>query len=504
VNPRRNPARDAVAPFAGAAIFLCSLIAQNAHADGECRFAPQRPVTLKTMGPCEFDLDRMSFAGDAAQQAACLTTKVLKFGQLGTRTELPVGFAKRVGQSLDLPARDAVLGLLQDFGLDQTFGATLSEPVASARDNDPLAPFVQYFVMHDTSSPNYTRREFPPDIDHDPAINDLRRYMCSNKIEVAHVFINRGGEVFFAHDFGVPWRATKFEMATNFASALKGLFVHVELIQPRRSESSHGWLNDFQAPTPGFSAAQYERLAFVYIVASVRAGRWLIPAFHAVIDEGIYDKHDDPQNFEFSVFDENLEKLLERLRNPPSKQQVDRFSQEDLENCKLIFDQTQDGFPFRWWPAAGALAILLGYLIFRGYRSAMPLSVQRWQLPAFGLLGFCVSVLVFTVYLPMKAFLKYHHALMLLDQGDAKEIRGTIVNFQPHASPGKGHPKESFSVCGVTFAYDPNAIEPGYRETRNQGSPINNGVSVQITYVDDMILRLKICEKQMIPSECGK
>jgi hypothetical protein len=260
----------------------------------------------------------MSFAGDSAQQAACLTTKVMKFGQLGTRAELPAGFARRVGQSLDLPAREAVLGLLKDFGLDQTFGTTLSDPVASARDNDPLAPFVQYFVMHDTSSPNYTRREFPPDIDHDPAINNLNRYRCSNKIEVAHVFINRGGEVFFAHDFGVPWRATKFEMATNFASALKGLFVHVELIQPRRSESSHGWLNDFQAPTPGFSAAQYERLALVYIIASVRAGRWLIPAFHAVIDEGIYDKHDDPQNFEFAVFDENLEKLLERLRNPPS------------------------------------------------------------------------------------------------------------------------------------------------------------------------------------------
>jgi hypothetical protein len=50
-----------------------------------------------------------------------------------------------------------------------------------------------------------------------------------------------------------------------------------------------------------------------------RAGRWLIPAFHAVIDEGIYDKHDDPQNFEFAVFDENLEKLLDRLRNPPSQ-----------------------------------------------------------------------------------------------------------------------------------------------------------------------------------------
>jgi hypothetical protein len=320
VSARFNQAWKATAPIAGAVIILIGLVTQSALADGECRFSPQRPVTLKTMGPCEFNPDLLSFAGDAAQQAACLTTKVMKFGQLGTRAELPAGFAKRVGQPIDLPTREALHTLLQDFGLDQTFGPTLSEPVASARDNDPLSPFVQYFVMHDTSSPNFTRREFPPDIDHDTGINNLARYVCSNKIERAHVFINRSGEVLFAHDFEVPWRATKFEMATNFASALKGLFVHVELIQPRRSEPSHGWLNDFQAPTPGFSAAQYERLALVYIVASVRTGHWLIPAFHAVIDEGIYDKHDDPQNFEFAVFDENLEKLLDKLKNPPSKQ----------------------------------------------------------------------------------------------------------------------------------------------------------------------------------------
>ncbi|HXY90235.1 MAG TPA: hypothetical protein VEH75_06405, partial [Xanthobacteraceae bacterium] len=63
-------------------------------------------------------------------------------------------------------------------------------------------------------------------------------------------------------------------------------------------------------------AAQYEKLALVYIVASRRAGRWLIPAFHAVLDEGIYDKHDDPQNFDFATFNENIEKLLQQARNP--------------------------------------------------------------------------------------------------------------------------------------------------------------------------------------------
>jgi hypothetical protein len=58
---------------------------------------------------------------------------------------------------------------------------------------------------------------------------------------------------------------------------------------------------------------QYRRLALAYIAASVRAGHWMVPAFHAVIDEGIYDKHDDPQNFEFAKFNEAIDKLLKEM-----------------------------------------------------------------------------------------------------------------------------------------------------------------------------------------------
>jgi hypothetical protein len=295
----------------GAALLL-SAAPPAAAAEGECRFGARPPVTLKNMGPCNFDLGTMSFAGSYAEQAACLTTTVLKFGQLGARNQLPENFARRVGRSVDLPNKEAVAALLKEFGLAD-FVTRLNEAVANAGDNDPLAPSVTYFVMHDTSGPNFHGRDFPPDIDGDARINSLDRFRCSNHIEPAHVFINRSGVVFFPHDFDVPWRATKFERATNFASALKGLFVHVELVQPRRAEPGRGWRNDFQAPAPGFSEAQYERLALVYIVASTRAGRWLIPAFHAVIDEWIYDKHDDPQNFEFARFNDKLEALLARL-----------------------------------------------------------------------------------------------------------------------------------------------------------------------------------------------
>jgi hypothetical protein len=285
----------------------------TALAIGNCHFKKQPPVILKNMGPCNFDRDLLSFEGDPVRQAKCLLTEVGKIGKLGERRETLPDALMNVGTSAGLPDRGALRKLLDERGLGTTFGERLSDPVSHAHDSDPLSRSATYFLIHDTSAPNFTSRKWPADINTDPGINRLARYACANKIERAHVFINRIGEIFHPHDFSVPWRATKFEMAVEFGSALKGLTLHVELIQPRMPEPGRGRSNDFRAPSPGFSKAQYETLAIVYAVASLRAGFWMIPAFHAVIDEGIYDKHDDPQNFEIEAFAESLAKLRGRL-----------------------------------------------------------------------------------------------------------------------------------------------------------------------------------------------
>lgn len=65
----------------------------------------------------------------------------------------------------------------------------------------------------------------------------------------------------------------------------------------------------WKAPTPGFSDAQEKRLALAYIVASVRAGRWLIPAYHFNVDNGIPDGHDDPQNTDLAAWVAKIEAI---------------------------------------------------------------------------------------------------------------------------------------------------------------------------------------------------
>jgi hypothetical protein len=278
------------------------------------RCRPRRPlpvINLKSMGPCNFDAETLSFAGSAVEQAECLIRPVNPWAHLGPPLEeLPKALAARIGGDVPMPDRAALTTLINETGLPTQFAEGLHDGVSRARDNDPESPMARYFVIHDTSGPRLG--SFPPNLDENAKINNLERFSCSDSAEIAHAFINRRGGVFFGHDFGVPWRSTKFERALSFGTSLKGLFLHVELIQPRRRGGRRGGY-DISAPTPGFTAAQYQRLALLYTIASVRAGAWLVPAFHAVIDSDIRGGHDDPQHFDIAAFALALDGVMERL-----------------------------------------------------------------------------------------------------------------------------------------------------------------------------------------------
>ena len=76
----------------------------------------------------------------------------------------------------------------------------------------------------------------------------------------------------------------------------------------RRAQRRAGiWLDAFRR-------LRKNKLALLYTIASVRAGTWIIPAFHSPIDAGIRGGHDDPQNFDLNAFAESLERLRAKLR----------------------------------------------------------------------------------------------------------------------------------------------------------------------------------------------
>jgi hypothetical protein len=295
----------------------CATLLCSGHAALSVTCKPNHfrpPYFIDTMGPCSFDPETLSFAGTPAEQAMCLMRGMDETRNLAPPLQtLPAALTTRMGQTTGLPSREVLSEFLSRQNLEWDFAAHLWQPDSHARDDDAAAPEARYFVIHDTSGPNYRRRAFPDDIDSDAGFNNLANFACSDGWGKAHVVVNRAGGMLVDHDFAIPWRETKFEQAANFNGALKGLFLHIELIQPRRTGPRGG---DSRSPDPAFSPAEYDRLALLYTIASVRAGRWLIPAFHAALDANIRDGHDDPLNFDIGSFAASLDRLADRLQHP--------------------------------------------------------------------------------------------------------------------------------------------------------------------------------------------
>ena len=248
------------------------------------------------------------------EQAHCLVRRVLPHGELDAPlAELPPPLEALVGEPTQIPL-NALRAYLAAQGIDsREVGGPLVPGVSRAKAGDAAAPLAGYFVIHDTSTPALGSAEFPPDIDQPSwTHNQLERWLEGERSR-AHIFIARTGASVTPVDFAEPWRATKFEMQDTLLRR-KGLFLHIELVQPRRDDPAGPEANGALAPLPGFTAMQYERLALIYVAASLRRGRWLIPAFHAVLDAGRVDGHDDPQNFRLEDFAQPLAALLEQLR----------------------------------------------------------------------------------------------------------------------------------------------------------------------------------------------
>jgi len=250
---------------------------------------------------CHFDAARFEFAGDAQAQARCLLRHVEPGGSAGPEQPLPPTLAELVGKPAPVdPARLAAA--IRRAGIPVPTATPVSETLDHRR--------AIYFVIHDTSSPWIGDKDFPEAFDRQPAFNDVSQFL--GKDAVAHVFNDRHGRVTVGHDFEVGWRATKLERILG--ESVRGRFIHVENVQPRREDPAGPPHNDRIGPDPGFTHAQYRKLALLYVLASARAGTWLIPAFHANIDRGIEGAHDDPQHFDLAAFDGELAHWVRRLR----------------------------------------------------------------------------------------------------------------------------------------------------------------------------------------------
>lgn len=281
----------------------------------KCDLKPGIDAERGRAGLCRFDANKRSFEGTPAQQAACLTREVKRVAHIGNETITPY-LQELAGKPA--PAVQALQALLDARRIKaDEVGGPIDKPISA-----------RYFIIHDTSTPNCSavgpsaacpvRGEFPANRD-DASWRynkDFGGHPKPYPHRVAHAFTNRIGGSITEVDFADRIVTTKFESCVD-AKAKTGLFVGVENIQPRIGDpkipKAGKQANDVDAPSPGFTAQQYERLALLYVVASARHGMWLIPAFHAVLDHSYAGGHDDPQRFDMAAFSAAVRKHAEAI-----------------------------------------------------------------------------------------------------------------------------------------------------------------------------------------------
>lgn len=269
------------------------------------------PAPAEEIGECRFSRETLTFAGTKVEQATCLLRKI---ELLAVRKPQPL---PRVIRSL-MERKDG-----PDPGQQAVAIAAFPEPYRAYAQQWSAAPLSRtdeglpalYFVIHDTSTPFYANEPFPKRLNLDLKVNDFTPYMDQTfaREPVAHIFLNRVGQVWAGHDFQEGWRATKLESRV-VGPRTRGRMVHIETVQPRRFLPGATSRGQTYGPKPGFTKEQYRMLAALYVYASARAGYWLIPAQHNTVDAGIPDAHDDPQNFELKRFAKELEKLVGKPR----------------------------------------------------------------------------------------------------------------------------------------------------------------------------------------------
>jgi hypothetical protein len=260
----------------------------------------------------KFDREKCQFMGDKIEQAKFLLRPVLPLGIIGKQNlaKLPVFLDNALSGKTALPSVDSLKNYFKKNAIDvEHLGGSLDESIAVNSKNIKA----KYLVIHDTSSPEIAGGKFSDEVNSPDWIHNQPQKVYKVKdVEkvLAHAFIGRTGVSYSQIGFKKAWRATKFESLLG-ADLSRGLFIHIELIQPRTNGDKAIFFYD--APKPGFTEAQYKRLALIYLCASIRAKSWIIPVYHCVLDEGIPKGHDDPQNFSLDEFCKQLEILVGQL-----------------------------------------------------------------------------------------------------------------------------------------------------------------------------------------------
>jgi hypothetical protein len=160
----------------------------------------------------------------------------------------------------------------------------------------------KYFVIHDTSTPNYLDQPFPTNINTATwSHNGLERW---RQRPVAHVFVNRLGQSIAPHAWVASQRATKLEVRVlgekaAACSSTPNRFSHVNAIRKGREKRCH-------CSRANFTDAQLDPVGVGFMPPPASSMRLDDTRISCLRGRRLPDAHDDPQNFDLALWAKRL------------------------------------------------------------------------------------------------------------------------------------------------------------------------------------------------------
>lgn len=257
------------------------------------------------LGGCKFDSQTLAFAGSVDEQLQCLLKKIKPKGAGANLQIIPEWLKNNASKPVEIKEKQIINYLNSKQISLSEISVVLGYGNASS---------LKYFVIHDTSWPEEIG-EFPSDIN-EASYRGNNFSMWNGDIkDRVHAIITRDGQSKIFNDWQSQRKKSGVKIETNNRiPQSRKVLAHVENVQPRiKPSNTFAWI----APEPGFSPRQEERLALLYVMASYRAGHWLIPAYHFNIDQGLPDGHDDPQNTDLQNWVTKISSISEQISSMP-------------------------------------------------------------------------------------------------------------------------------------------------------------------------------------------
>lgn len=161
---------------------------------------------------------------------------------------------------------------------------------------------------------------------------------------------------------------------------------------------------------------------------------------------------------------------------------------------EVIFDASQAGLsaalPQIFFLIVGVTCALFGILFYAKTEIFPPPANRAGKHSPFAILPM-VGIATYWSMLIFNTYAEYRNLIVARENGKCSVTEGVVENFRIER-PGRGGAQESFEVSGVKFSFSSGGMNPGFKWTVANGSPIKNGLHVRIYSYNKNIARLEV------------